>query len=102
MLDKLRKNLETIYRSRQGYGEAEFIEKVTNAFAEAGYGQVTFKGTWGQKYLSGQEWYERFEKEFELIEIPKLTPTVTPSDFVQFAIDGARAAAKRAAGLEKP
>lgn len=102
-------------------GELTFAEQIKQAFADAGYLKpadksayekalvdsylkaggdpdliVTSRTDWERNaklagLMTGQEWYERFEKEIAWMDLPK------PWDSIQ---NGYRDAAKKAAGIE--
>lgn len=89
----------------------EAVEKLKQAFTEAGYTKSIGKLVEDDvrqafqllrdgaiKMMTGQEWYDRFEKEL-FVNIPTIEPTVIAAEFVSRA--EVLRAAKRAANITK-
>lgn len=91
MTDSLRARLVHILEYWRMDGEDEAVRQLETAFRDAHYCYMEISDN--HTVMTGQEWYERFEKEFNNISHGLGIPTLS---IVHSAIEGV---AKRAAGL---
>lgn len=73
--------------------DLECIKLIKQAFADEGYVDATINNTDDPLYLTGQEWYDRFQNELNKLML-KTSPTQVMDDPVQII-----EAAKKAANL---
>lgn len=77
------------------------VEQIKQAFKDADWVDKKELKTWSytEELLSGQEWYDRFEKELGQIKLPG---PGSANKYVLGAVNDCHSAAKKAAGLEPP
>lgn len=83
-------------------GQLTFAEQIKQAFADAGYEKLHEKGAYDtmneavanmqKDWMTGQEWYDRFEKEFSKLTTENYMTAIYPHEALK--------AAQKASGLE--